>query len=269
MPEDFRGVHKRTSPIEGFFQRLSLKTSPFSGNRSAERAYARSERIAAALYLLTNHIQRDEPIRRIIREHALLLLDAVLSIRDEMRSPESMEIASLQSSIRFLISLVRMLVASGSVSHQNADIVIESIDELGNFVVSSQRSTLSENVGLLRQDLDIPETFIGHRATRNRVTLKDIKDTGDIKDDTRIKDASRLSVKESLSDTVSGRKQSILEILRSGGELGIRDVSSNVPQYSEKMVQRELAELIALGLVRRAGTKRWSRYSVVERGDKS
>lgn len=263
MTDDFIGVQKRHNPIEGFFQRTPLKTDPFAGNRSAERVYARSERIVAALYLLTNHIHESEPLRSSVRVHALSLLDVVLSIRDGMRSPESAEIVSLRSLIRLLISLVRMLVVSGSISSQNAEIMVESLDELGNFITTSQRSTLSENISFSREDLDVAGSLIGHQGTSQKA-IKDIKDTGDIKDNRSLKDTSSLSVIKSSSD-LSHRRRSILEVLGSGRELGIRDISSNVPQYSEKMIQRELVELVALGFVKKTGFKRWSRYSILKR----
>jgi len=261
MTDEFIGVQKRQNPIEGFFQQSPVKTNPFSNNRSAERAYARAERIVAALHLLTNHVHEGEPLRSMVRARALSLLEAVLSIRDEMRAPESPEIASLRSSIRLLISLVRMLIVSGSVSPQNAGIVIESIDELGNFIASSQRSSLSETISLSREDLDVPGSLLGQQGTSRRFHIKDIKDNDSVKDIESVRDTPNTSIK-AVSSEISPRKLSILEILRGGGDLSIRDIASSVPQYSEKMIQRELAELVSLGRVKKTGLKRWSRYSV-------
>jgi len=58
------------------------------------------------------------------------------------------------------------------------------------------------------------------------------------------------------------RGERIIDILKSGGILGIRDISANLPQYSEKMIQRELADLVETGKVRKLGAKRWSRYQL-------
>ena len=62
---------------------------------------------------------------------------------------------------------------------------------------------------------------------------------------------------------LNGRTQAILEVLRTGGELGIRDVASQLPEFSEKMIQRELAALVEKGTVKKLGEKRWSRYAIV------
>jgi len=65
-------------------------------------------------------------------------------------------------------------------------------------------------------------------------------------------------------EVLSSRGDQIMEILKQGGTLGIKDISINVPQYSEKMVQRELAELVRLNRVRKVGAKRWSKYQIVQ-----
>jgi DNA-binding HxlR family transcriptional regulator len=36
----------------------------------------------------------------------------------------------------------------------------------------------------------------------------------------------------------------------------------NLPEFSEKMIQRELAALVQEGVVMKQGEKRWSRYSL-------
>jgi hypothetical protein len=69
--------------------------------------------------------------------------------------------------------------------------------------------------------------------------------------------------KETVSAETSSRGDRILAVLRTRDLLGIKDVSINLPEYSEKMIQRELADLVAGGRVRKVGSKRWSRYGVV------
>ena len=54
-----------------------------------------------------------------------------------------------------------------------------------------------------------------------------------------------------------------MAILRAGTDFNIRDIAANLPEYSEKTIQREIATLVERGLVRRTGLKRWSRYSIV------
>jgi hypothetical protein len=63
--------------------------------------------------------------------------------------------------------------------------------------------------------------------------------------------------------SASNRADQIIDILKVGGTLGIKDIVANLPQYSEKMVQRELALLVGAGRVQKMGAKRWSKYQAV------
>lgn len=228
-----------------------VRTNAFGSNRSGDRLYQRAERITAALYLLTNHIDPDEPVRAEVRRCALELLSCVFSGRDEMRSENSPKVIEVRMLIRQLISQVRILAISGFVSIQNAEIIIATLDETGILLGTMQRSPLSDSIVINREDLmgayDVPE-----RSSRPRI--KDIKDSSFNKD-------------RSMSDTdgaLSDRMRNILGILKIGGHLGIRDIALQVPEYSEKMIQRDLSVLISSGAVIRTGLKRWSRYSLAQ-----
>jgi hypothetical protein len=254
--DEIRDIQKRTNNLERFFDSSVSRVNPFGENRSANRAYQRIERIVAAIYLLTNHIPVNEPVRISVRSNALLLIEYMLSVSNEMRSLESAKMSSLRSEILHIISLVRMLAVSGFVSSQNAEIVIESLNGLGDLLVSSQRSNLSEGIRLSESDFDFQGRIsIGH----DKSPLKDLRDNTNIKDVLLKKDKVNVSTGPIL---FTQRQQNILGVLRSGGELGIRDIASNMPEYSEKMIQRELAELVALGQVRKTGLKRWSKYAL-------
>jgi hypothetical protein len=245
--DDIKDIQK-VDQVSAFLDNQRERTSPFGQNRSGERLYRRGERLVVALYLLTNHIAKDEPLKSQLRNSATEMLANILAIRDEMRSADSSKVRTFQASIRYLISLVRMLTVSGYVSHQNANVVCEALDELGNFLQSSQRSNLSENIRISPDDLsDVP-----------------FEDKRKVTDRREIKDSAVSSIKHAASDKIFDvRKQNILNTLTARGELGIREICANLPEYSEKMVQRELAELVAMGRVRKSGLKRWSKYALL------
>src|SRR3989344_5526381 len=111
-----------------------LHVNPFGKNRSGDRAYRRAERLSAAIFLMSKHIPGEEPLRNEVRIAALATLPKILACKDEMRSTMSESIADVQATLRHLISLIRLMVFSGFVSAQNAEIVTIAADELGNFV---------------------------------------------------------------------------------------------------------------------------------------
>lgn len=246
--KDIQRDVQKSNPLYRFFDKHAVRINPFGTNHNADRAYRRAERLVAALYLVTNHISPSESIRVAVRAGALVILENVLALRNEMRS-ESQNVAACRASIRYLISLVRMLAVAGFLSTQNTNTMIEGLDELGNFLNTSQNSPLSDPFSFSNETLaDIREG--------------PIKDMGDVKDRITIKDIKNMSDITSSSKVSYVREESIMAILRSGGELGLRDIASNLPEYSEKMIQRHLVDLIGRGMVKKTGLKRWSRYSV-------
>ncbi len=237
--------------LSRFFDGVDLHTSPFGQNQSLERLYRRAERILGALFLATNHIGEREALRDSIRSTGLDMLRNVLDLREEIRSSESRSVSSFRESLRYLISLLRMAAVGGFVSEQNVSVLVGALDDVGAFLGAARNSPLSEAVSFSRQDfLDVGPT------------IKDVKDRHILKDTSGIKDTDNASNKVSHKSELDVRKRAIVEILRAGGELGIRDIASNLPEYSGKMIQRDLAELVGLGRVKKAGLKRWSRYSL-------
>lgn len=232
----------------------NIRTNPFGRNQSALRVYRRVERLVAALYLITNHVPVSEPARNAIRSECLELIERSLMLRDDMSITGSQTITDIKGCVRHLVTLVRMLTVAGVLSTRNAQIAIEALDDLAGFVEVSRVSPSAESVTISKEDfLDI-----------RRTTLTDIKDTLEIKDKRLVKDSG---VDQSNTPTssipMSLREQHILGYLTGVGEVGIRDIVSSLPEYSEKMIQRELASLVSAGRVKKTGLKRWSRYSAM------
>src|SRR3989344_2402825 len=253
--DDIKDVSKRDR-LPGFLLSRTLRTQPLGSNVSADRAYRRAERLAAAIHLITNHVSADEPARRFSRRTVFGLLSSILLLRDDMRSPESGAFKEAQALIRKLISSIRILAVAGHVSLQNADVLVEALDELGNLLLSSQRTTLSESVVFGKEEF----LEVGYPPS----SLKRISDTAatgqprpSIKD--RLRGKNKMSDR---GDRTKGRAEGIVGVLGAQGRLGIKDIAASLPEYSEKMIQRQLRSLVALGRIKKVGSKRWSTYTL-------
>jgi|GEM_PF-586319 hypothetical protein len=274
---------QRGSAVAKFIANQTTRTSPFGDNVSAERAYRRVEKIVAAVHLLTNHISDTEHLRIEARRTATALLAQVLALRDELRSPTAAPVREVETTIRYLISLLRMLVVSGHVSSPNADIVSEALDDLGVFVQAAHRSVLSESVRLSRDEFVDVRMRVSPHVQMSDIEKVEEKTKEHTKEHNRVAATAlgtapigsvQMSVSASIPDTAPEeedtprvvadiRVASILEVLRAGGSWGIKDILAHLPEYSEKMIQRELAELVQKRVVDKQGAKRWSKYSLI------
>lgn len=252
-------TQKDTRAVSNTFEILdghSVKTNPFGSNITGENSYRRAERIGAALHLVTNHVPEHEPLRLIIRTSAIELLAYILELRVSLRSPESEKGQVVLAEVRHLISLVRLLALAGYVSAENVNAISEALDELGTMIVASQRSSLGEQLSITRDDLQPPalqnSTQRTYGTEPNTARIRAAKPIKDIRD-------------RKVSHGVGGggaRAAQIMDILSVGGVLAIKDIAANLPQYSEKMIQRELADLVVSEKISKTGEKRWSRYAI-------
>lgn len=238
----------------------TLRVQPFGANASAERAYQRAERISAAIYLATNHISSREPALEDVRQGSLDLLSAILVLREGMRNPESFASRDAHALLRKLISCIRLLAVAGHMSVQNADTLVEALDELGNFLTASQRTSLSEGVSFDKADFfELDHVPLSRslsdrkvRTTHQRLSIKDKESL------------PQGNVSNKRGADALQRSERIARILGDQGQLGIKDIVASLPEYSEKMIQRELKALVEGGRVKKAGAKRWSLYSLVQ-----
>ena len=186
------------------------------------------QKIASALYLITSFFDDKEPLKWRIRTLSTDLISN--SIKD--KPSISIEISSLFS----------MAKTAGLVSETNYNIVI---NELTRLVEEAEKPL----------DLSfLKELAITEKALPPPQKIDYIKDN--IIDKPVLKTFGAVSVKK------NSRQSIIITILKRKREIMIKDVSPLINGCSEKTIQRELSAMVASGVLRKIGEKRWSRYSL-------
>ena len=241
----------------------AVRANPFGENISAEKAYRRAERIAAAIYILTRHVSDSDTLKSRARESSHVLLHDVLGLRSGFRMESGSDIiASIHALVREMISTVQLLSVAGYSSKENAGMVTRALEELSQFVDSASTTTLSERTVFTRDDLLIDQMSV---RTTPRAQFASSAPQGAmpaLNSGTSQGTQKHHKGQVSISDSMSGRKSAILEVLKDGKKMAIKDIASFVVGCSEKTIQRELAALVSDGIIRREGEKRWSRYFV-------
>jgi len=250
---------KRT--FDEYIELGSSRANIFGHNFSALQAFKRTERIVAALYLLTNNVPYDEPIRQTIRSKGHKLIHLTIELKSGFGSGNRTTVFSVASMIRELLSLSRMFYAGGYISRGNAEIITKALDDLALFVLTAGNSSVSEETSLSSSDFTPIRSekidVVAEASTKKNASVYGFSGS----DNTYIaKKAARKSTSRTMPK--EDRRRLILDTIRGGGKLGIRDISIQIVGYSGKTVQRELTDLVNEGLVKKEGEKRWSTYSL-------
>ena len=58
------------------------------------------------------------------------------------------------------------------------------------------------------------------------------------------------------------RRARILKLVKDNREVTIKDIATHFVDLSEKTIQRELVSLVASGVLKKFGERRWSRYAL-------
>ena len=60
----------------------------------------------------------------------------------------------------------------------------------------------------------------------------------------------------------TARRDKILNFIKQHNWSSIREIAKFIPEVSSKTIQRELAELVRAGALKKTGERRWSSYGI-------
>lgn len=254
-------------PNEGVFMSVSKK----------------AEKLTTALYMLTDLIREDDPMRRKIRETAIGVLSDTRGLSYAMTGDLYFHLARVIAKSWELVSLIEVCVVVGFISDMNYGILknalVEFIGDLrnrqrvegfthiqdlkigvgeaNNFKLKSDFFKLDDAEIKTIQEQSTPEIEAREPKINKGHLSRPVSD----KHVSVIKPASVTPRPEHVG-TQTDREGKILQLISEKKDISIRDIVSYFTEYSQKTIQRNLAALVEAGKIKRTGEKRWSRYSI-------
>ncbi len=261
------------------------------------------ERLSTALYLVTNFLSDIEPMKYRLRALSLDLVRDASFVRHGTSSNEANVLEAIRANISDTLSLLELSFIAGLVSEMNFSILKreysslrdsidikrasresrtdtilgdtffgpslsesapkgltlrnlrpESLERLairdGSTPVVGQRSDLNETTAFH------PNISIGHSKGQSNIKMSDRKVTLELKKPSFVKS-------QILNIAREARSNRILKLIKDNREVSIKDITNHFPELSEKTIQRELVSFTELGVLKKSGERRWSRYSLV------
>jgi len=165
------------------------------------------------------------------------------------------------------------------ISPMNYSIIATELKKLSDFLTTSSSNYSSAKIAFPKDLFDgdynyVPENSFQNK-TENEIRPEEKKNDkpADISQGQNIliKDTSKatplerkeiqkvVSVDKTVKDK-NNRQDVILGMLKGGAKLTVKDFAQNIKGCSEKTIQRELINMVSMGLLKKEGERRWSRY---------
>lgn len=243
--------HKTKDPIS-FFEK----------DASFVFAFKKTEKLASAVYMITNLFSDNEPLKWTLRKKVSDLLSFMLVYKDIKDSNFHDFSYNAKTKILEVVSMLEVAFRAGFLSQMNYSIVKQEFSNLSDILnhYTNQEKGPSFDT-LARNFFDVADHRVATTDRHVSETHAPINREPVLMSNNYIKDnempTSAGVVKR------SNRQNIILNLLKKKKELTIKDIALVIKDCSEKTIQRELIAFIDAGVLKRTGERRWSKYSLV------
>lgn len=237
------------SEISDNFHNFALKSSLFKGRSDWYFCFLKGERIAQVLAVLAKHAPED-------------VVDDFYTLREQAAALPGVianmvaDIATMQEVLALVFSLItqtRLLATRNGITQETTAILINEYQQLAQKLDAGARLSPFVSVSDFAIPLSSSDTLAPMASALSEVhQLQPI-----------IKDKSA-EKGQSISKGQQTRQAIILAFIRAKLSVSIKDIcqlpDAEIKGCSEKTIQRELADLIRQGLIKKVGERRWSQY---------
>lgn len=260
--------NKETNNQDSFNNPLNWKSLGFfSAEDYLIYLFKKTEKITAALYLVSGLLKDDEPIKWELRDRGINLLSSSFTASSAVPGDKNVVIQSIFTAALETLSLLNVAKISNLISDMNHKLLVREID----LVVGMLRDRLAqsaEKAGYVLSEsfFKTPDLFVsGFRLdNRGRGNSSGPDHKGQTSGAVHESSSNKgiLQGHVSVQQKKSNRQEVILNVLHSQSNLTIKDFAKVIKDCSEKTIQRELIDLMNKGLIKKEGERRWSRYSL-------
>ncbi len=242
----------------------NIAVDPFGNNVAASQVYKAMERLVTATYMVTNLVPNTESLKVRIRDIVNSLLEDTLRLRRGFNSLGSDTIKDIVAKVRLTMSLLDALYTAGLISKMNLRVLKGAFASFSQRLISMSEATSADGVELTE---DYFNTTTQPDINTNTITsiIKNKVNKRDNKNMVSVDSKSVSKQSKTLNSTPKAAKvriNNIIEFITKRGSASTGDLTSVVSNCSSKTLQRDLNNLVQQNILKREGTKRWTRYSI-------
>lgn len=227
----------------------------FGQNNHFAYIYKKTEKLVTAVYMITNFIKDNEPLKWRIREKALELLSLNVSLNTVSLSDRKDLLKRYQAHSVEIVSLSSIANHAGLISEMNCEILKREFNNLASTIEKDENKKANEETVILSPsffDTPVVPQQIQSPTQPSQAPQHVLYKRQDVPQATPKKAESK-----------NDRQESILRVLSTRNRLSVKDFTDTIKGVSEKTIQRELLAMVSSGVLKKEGERRWSTYSIV------
>ncbi len=255
--------------ISAFQNSLELEV-PFAFSHRSPFIYKKTEKLVVATSLVAGLIKDNEQLSEQLRSKTFELLAHVskglLGKLDISHGDRRRSTALALASIAELQTLCDVGYFSKHMSEMNATILKKEFAFLYKTIIEEGGSEMGA-AAIFSRDFfaeEIPEFHKGHNKGQN---MSFMKHPIHIAQQQLAHGVGRAKEGSAVSSEASGgrleRRHIIIKTIKEKGEVGVNDLLDSLKGVGGKTIQRELLAMVADGVLKKQGERRWSRYSII------
>ncbi len=227
--------------------------------------FKKTEKLTTALYMITNLFSDSEPMKWTLREKVNSLLSHTIRYKDTFASDRIDFVLETKTRALEIVSFLEVSSRAGLISGMNFSILKQEFLNLISVIDTSRVDVENSRTMFGKNFFDVPvartESRVDHTTTSVSVSRVDVTPYTSSETTNQLKD--KVSIQGEVVFKKNNRQSIILQLLKRKKELTIKDIAETIKDCSEKTIQRELIALISIGVLKKTGERRWSKYSLV------
>jgi len=259
---------QKIGEIAAFQNSLELDV-PFAFSHRSSFVYKKTEKLVVATNLVAGLIKDNVQLSEELRSKTFELLTSVsrsLLGRTNISSVERhRSVALALAAIAELQTLCDVGYFSKHISEMNSSVIKKEFALLYKTIVE-EGNLESSGAILLTQDFfaeNEPEFHKGHDKEHSMSFTKPAPQAGQRQVSHIKSDRVNPPVSSGSSENRLERRALIVKLIKEKGEVGVNDLLGTLKGVGGKTVQRELLAMVAEGVLKKQGERRWSRYSII------
>lgn len=242
----------------------------FSQNNHFAYIYKKTEKLVTAVYMITNFIKDNEPLKWRIREKCLELLSLNVSLNTVSLSDRKDLLKKYQARSVEIVSLSSIGHLSGLISEMNFEVLRREFNNLASTIEKDENKKASEETVILNPNFfDTPIAQVPASAPAQAISSQTPVQSAPVASVAPQVQASQPNVlykrhepTPKKVETKNVRQEAIIKLLSHKERLSVKDFTDTIKGVSDKTIQRELLLMVSQGVLKKEGERRWSTYSL-------